>query len=591
MSDFLFSSRRQAPGRLGSVLAHSLAAVPGTGAELHGEWGSLATLLPAHEAHALLERDGHISVLVGNPLVRLSDLPPRLLHVPPRRSRLHDLAAEPTARIEHVLDGHFALLDVDCASGAGRVILDRFGFVPLFAARPAAGGLLLGTHVDAVARAAECDALDPVSVADFVTSLSCTFPWTVYRGVRQLTVAAEHRFGRAGWSAPARVYWEPRERGTRGTFAAAAAELREAVCEGVAAATAHDGRAALLLSGGEDSRAVLGAVPAGVTVRAVSYAESQNRELRGARRVARAYGADFDVGVRPPDHYARHFAEVAGMVGSHHGFFDVHGYAIAGRIGLDAEPVVLGGLSSDSLLKLTYWRAPGAFQSARPRAIREELLREVDARRNQFLHLLHALRPVSAGEWLSLWPFAMRKHGGNVDGNRRLFRSFEAFHVNAVLDIAATAPPEWKRHRRLFRAAFRPLLHVTRFMPHTKLRFPYYGRLGNALLLPGLALGRGLRVLVRRELHARQGSWPSWRSLADALHAQERAVLARSPVPGLIAEDPTRLAAALVDWSALRRLLLVQLGWLQLPEALQDGSTRNSPDATSRIATLPSSIV
>jgi hypothetical protein len=285
----------------------------------------------------------------------------------------------------------------------------------------------------------------------------------------------------------------------------------------------------------------------------------------------------------------RHFPEVASLVGSQHSFIDVHGYALAAQLGLDGEPCVLGGLSADSLLKLTYWVRPdAAYRSARLPGLREDLLREADARRNGFLGELRALRPASAGEWLSLWPFAMRKHGGNVDGNRRLFRSFEAFHTNGVLDVAAAARPEWKRDRRLYRAAMRPLLARARHVPHTDYRFPYYGRLGNALLVPGLVLARALRGVLTRELRVRQRSWPKWYGVAQGVAEYERAVLEQSPVPGLIAEAGVG-SLQLAQWPALRRLVFVQLGWLLAP-ALQT-SSRNSPDATSRMATRPASMM
>jgi hypothetical protein len=416
-------------------------------------------------------------------------------------------------------------------------------------------------------------------------------PWTIYRGVRQLTAAAEHGFGAHDWTSAPRVYWFPEERPSFASLDAAAVALREALIEGVTAATAGAEHAALLLSGGEDSRAVLGATPAGVRMRGVTYAERENREIRTARRVAKAFGADFEAGIRSPDHYVRYFPEVSRLTGSHHGFFDVHGYGLAEQLGLGAEPCVLGGLSADSLLKLHHrQRWPGPYRSARVPGVRETLLEEVDARRNAFIEDLRQLRPHTAGEWLSLWPFAMRKHGGNVDGNRRLFRSFEAFHVTAILDLAAAAPETWKRQRRLYRAAVRPLLAPTRFLPHTAYRFPYFGPLGNALLLPGLVVGRALRQGMRREVGVRHGSWPKWRNLVDDMTAYETSALADSAVPGLISSDPRELAAAVRHWPPLRRLMLTQLGWLELQARTHRGSSRNSPDSMSSTATRPASM-
>ncbi|HEX5727299.1 MAG TPA: asparagine synthase-related protein [Longimicrobiaceae bacterium] len=573
MSDFLFTARRREPGALRRQLEAYLAPVADF-AEHHGDWGSLAVALGPHDPpEVVVEDGGWLSVLVGEPVVRIAPEPPGLSWRGSRRRLLHGLLREDRERDWSAhLDGHFAALAVDTGSGMGWVLTDLFAFVPVFLSTDGEGGLVIGTHVDAVARAAGRGRdVDPVSATDFAATLTCTFPYTLFRGVEQALPGTARRFGRDGWQGSGHTFWRPAERpGAFATVRDAAAALRAAVERDVR--TACDGlpEVGLLLSGGEDSRAVLGAVPPGPEVRAFVYADWESREVRVARAVARAYGVALTVGWRGPSHYLDGFETAASMVGGHHLFMDVHGYGFHQRLGIRELPVVLGGLSSDSLLKGEYAvpRATGPVSVPRAPMLREELLREVEARRTAFRDRLAELRPGSADEWLVLWPLCMRKHGGNVDGNRRLFRAHEVYHSTAVLEVAAAVPAAWKLHRRLFHLAMRPFLARTRWVPHSKARYPAFGRWGNLLLAPGLAAARGARALLTGQLRARHGPWPRFSAVAGSAAAEQwrrEHPLLDTPLRGIFVPAPAAEVEAGVErWHPLRRLILLQLTHLAM---------------------------
>jgi hypothetical protein len=573
VSDFLFSTRRREPGELHRALKRYLAPVAPEIVQRDGSWGSLAVARGPHDPPSVTIDDGrYVSVLIGEPIVRIAPQSPGLSWRGERRRALHDLLRTGDgAAWDDRLDGHFAALGIDRKTGAGIVVTDLFAFVPVFVSTDAEGGLVIGTHVDAVARAAGRNRdIDLVSAADFAAALTCTFPHTLYRGVQQAMPATERRFTTGGWNDAGRTFWRPRERNAFPSPRDAADALREAVAEDVRVVSEGQREIGLLLSGGEDSRAVLGAVPPGVRVRSFVYADWESREVRIARAVARAHGADFEVGQRAPGHYLDGFRAVAGMIGAHHLFTDVHGYGFHDRLDIARMPVVLGGLSSDSLLKAEYTPGPRRERQpvrvAREPMMREELLAEVDARRTRFRDWLAEFRPESADEWAVLWPFSMRKHGGNLDGNRRLFRSHEVYHATSVVKIAAAVPAAWKVHRRLFGAAMRPFFAPTRFVPHAKLRYPAFGPVGNALLLPGLAIVRTARGLAKGEIRRRQQPWPKWSSLSASEGAERErraSPLLESPLRNLFdAESIDQVEGAVRGWYPLRQLILLQLTYL-----------------------------
>jgi hypothetical protein len=561
VSDFLYTTRRQAAAPLTAVLRRFPGLQHASEFDLSEEWGTIAAVLPHHERHALLRSGTHTSLVLGNPVVEMPGLAAAPLFVGERRRLLHQqLAASGFSPAG--LDGGFIVFVVEHATGTVRLFTDRFNFFPLFRATHADGALVFGTHPDAVAHAAGIShRVDLVSVADLVANLTCTFPFTAYDGVQQLDPGSVHELTRSRPAATARAYWLPREQNSFRSLHEAANELRRGFCASVAASCSGIDRVGVLLSGGEDSRAVLAAVPPATAAGAFIYAEWESREVRIARAAAGAYGATLRVGLRAADHYTAGFERTASLVGSNHLFMDVHGYGLHERLGLDALPLVLGGLSADSLLKATYSpRRPHAFMSPRLPNLRAELLREVDVRRNGFRQRLLELRPDSADEWLQLWPFSMRKHGGNVDGNRRLFRVHEAYHATAVLNVAAAAPASWKRHRRLYHRALRPLFARSMLIPHAEYRFPYYNRIGNALLLPALAVARAVRALATSEIRARHRPWPKWSSLINSpmLRAREEMLLQRG---GTLAEllEPSASVKGILNWGSLNRLMLVQL--------------------------------
>jgi hypothetical protein len=574
MSDFLFSTRRRPDGELRAALERYVGHVSWVD-ELHGPWGSLAVARGRHDPpETVVEADGWISVLVGDPVVRMAPEPAGLSRLGGRRRAVHALLrGGADAPWDARIDSGFAALAVDTAAGGGMIVTDIGSFVPVFAAPggPAEGAWIAGTHVDAVARAAGRAAdIDPISAADLLVNMTCTWPHTLYRGVEQLPPATAFPFDADGPAGEARTYWRPLERNPYASVAEAGEALRAALVEQVGAICAGLPEVALLLSGGEDARAVLGAVPDGVRVKSFVYADWENREVRVARAVAHAYGATLTFAQRTPDHYVDGLEAVASMIGSHNLFMDVHGWGLHERLGLAAFPVVLGGLSSDSFLKAEHApddAAPDAFALPPASIIRPELLEQVVARRLAFRRWLAEFRPETAGEWERLWPFTQRKHSANLHGNRRLFASQEPYHANAVVTLAAAVPTEWKRHRRLFHAAMKPLFRRSWTVPHSRWRFPYFGTAANLPLTAGLRVTRGVRALLTGQVRARQQPWPKWRVVArsDAATAKlQRYAAWDSPLRAVFTDPSADAVTASIrsEWHPLRQLILLQLSYL-----------------------------
>lgn len=576
MSDFLFSTRERAPGELRRALDRYLAPVTAACTEYHGSWGSLAVTRAPHDPEPVLEDDGSLSVLIGEPFAQVGGSSGAAAGA--LRPAVHAALASGNERWDEVLDGPFAALLID-KQGGGRVLTDLFAWIPIFAA-DLPGELVVGTHVDAVADAAGVRArVDEVSAAELLSFFVITHPHTLYERVTQVAAGSERAFNADGWSGAGRQYWRPDETDAFASPEDAADALRAALVRDVERACEGLDEIGVLLSGGEDSRAVLGAVSRGVKVRGFTYAAEDNREVRSARRVARAYGASLAFARRPPGHDIAHFEAVAALVGTQNHFVDVHGYGFHESLGIDRMPVVLGGFSADALLKADNL-PPGARKRVlrgdapgiRPVAavdlpgVRAELLRAAAERRDAFRLSLAAFRPVSADEWSFIYPFTMRKYAANLHGNRRLWRASEPFMSNAVTQIAASVPQAWKAERRLFHRAFRPLLAPSWYVPHTRNRLPYFPHAVNVAARPLLGLARDARALLTGTLRENQESWPVWGDLVESPEARDavrRYPAADSAIAGLFGPNGARPALeGIGGWTPLRRLALLQLSYL-----------------------------
>jgi hypothetical protein len=563
VSDFLFSARRRAPGDLRSILDRYLGPVAARIEEYHGEWGSLGVVRGHHDGEVVVEDDSSLTVLAGTPIARVAPHAPGLAGSGARRHALHEMLSRgPAQPWDERVDSGFAALRVD-RRGGGMVVTDIAAFVPVFFA----DGVIC-THVDAVARTAgRLHQVDEVSAADLLLHLTCTFPYTLFRGVEQFPPATARGFDADGsWRADAHAYWRPVEHNPYATRAEAATALREGLIRNLREACGDLPAAGILLSGGEDARAVLGAIPPEPTVRAFVYADWENREVRVARATAEAYGVRMTFGARRPDHYLHGLEPVASMVGSTSVFMDVHGYGFHDSLGLRDLPVVLGGFSSDVFLKADY--APRDERIAVPTdpALRPELLEAVAERRRALRARMAGMRPETAGEWDRIWPFSMRRHPANFHGNRRLFTSHEPFHAVELVKLAAAVPLRWKQGRVLFHEAMKPLFARAWYVPHARWRYPYFGRAANLPLTVGLRVARGVRAVATGELRARQGPWPKWRTVvASPVMSEKRRAypVTRSPLGATFsAAREDEIERAVATWHPLRQLILLQLSYL-----------------------------
>jgi hypothetical protein len=116
----------------------------------------------------------------------------------------------------------------------------------------------------------------------------------------------------------------------------------------------------------------------------------------------------------------------------------------------------------------------------------------------------------------------------------------------------------------------KPLFAPSWHVPHSRWRYPYFGRAANLPLTVGLRIARGARAVLTGEVRARQGPWPKWRSVVESpLMADKRRAYPVTGSPVAEVFNATRreeIERAVAQWHPLRQLLLLQLSYLTRAE-------------------------
>jgi len=491
MSDFIFSSIEQPYGKLTKYIQSIYHSDPPEVQEFHGTWGSLGVSRSLYNGFQPLETEEHIFVVIGGPVLYFRDN---------RFLTESDPVAGTKAVYERWLNGQmiwdedlsgpFAVFVVDKFANQIIYVTDMMLFIPIYRYRED-NKLFLGTHIDTLAKTAgRTDELDTASLADFVLNGAVTYPYTVYKDM-YLALPASITIETADRVLTTETYWVPGEINPYKSINDAATALREGLKKHVDRITENMKEVAQFLSGGEDSRTLLGLIPSDLKRDVFIFLDSMNREGKIAQKAARAYGANFHVEFRSPTHYLEILEEASDLVGSGHEYQHAHSLRFHKTCGLTEYFGVFGGFFSDTLLKGLYTRKlrgsnrfpflPEVFIRGETRTkpmtcplFGRSILAEIDERRLAHMERVRKIRPETSHEWFVVWPSTMEPPIPNIYSNRRLFRSYEVFLCNDLVKIGAAVPTTWKLNRRLFNKAMRPYLEPSKWLFHGEGWLPYF---------------------------------------------------------------------------------------------------------------------
>jgi asparagine synthetase B (glutamine-hydrolysing) len=432
----------------------------------------------------------------------------------------------------------------ECSAERVRLMTDRLGFRAAYVARDGAGRVTAaGTHVEALAAfTGLAEEFDTASLGELIVHNYVTFPHTTRRGISELPPASLITVAPAEGRIDVRRLWAPAEPARDPSARAVADELEQALRHAGEDITRGSRRVAVTLSGGKDSRAVLGAMPHDRVAACLTYCTRENRETEVARRVAEAHGVPHVLVRRDPEFYARLLEEGSHLLGTEVRA-NAHGMCLLDAGLQDEYDLIVGGQLSDTLLK-DHFMPPAEYERLRPRSwrevfgglrpgsgrgrtadasvantrgrhaleviLRDDMREAVAARREARLREVREIRPRSAEEWFRFWPCSRQDDCAHSMGNSRLFAWDVLFMHTAVVDVAARIPPRLRCDGALSSLVFSRL-----YGPAAGIEDANTGLPMNA---PESAVRRRVRTLrrdtgVRREFRRLSGSDAPWNDI------------------------------------------------------------------------------
>ncbi len=209
------------------------------------------------------------------------------------------------------LNGAYTIIVIDQDRNTIHIVTDRCGMFQCFHYGSNPGSLFFSSNSDVLAKV--CDVSmnwDMTSLSEFVMSGKVSFPYTYYSAIRSLQPGTifTYRLNEQGdiSSSSVRYFEFVFEPETASNLDGIAEDLASAIESAVRKRTLPMfGKCAVALSGGLDSRTILGAIKDRSNVVAFSFFDEENYEFRIAERIARAAGIDLIPLKRDFDHYGK----------------------------------------------------------------------------------------------------------------------------------------------------------------------------------------------------------------------------------------------------------------------------------------------
>lgn len=538
MIDFLFSFDTSVQKNFVSSLGKYRQEVNGTQKIFFGNWGTLVTIGRAYPGFCPVETDKYIVVVLGGPLPR-KDFTVATGEIEDDGTRwiIDHWKVKKDLIWDEDLVGHFLLVCIDKEKKSIELVTDINTFVPAYEFKlqnqRLKYNLALGSHADALALATGQEKnIDPISIADFLTFNTVTFPYTMYSNIRKLLPGSIINYNSSGQKF-VNQYWVPQEKPCTINFYQAAKELREIIKSNIERICAGQKRVGILMSGGEDSRTVATLIPTSLSTQAVTFVDSINREAKIAEKVCKKIGIQWKPVIRTLTHYLDNAKSSLSFSESHNFFLHAHANGLVKFLPSDTR--ILGALAADTLFK--GYRIQGLkkmgiilkinsekwqfINQGSINYISSDLRNCVQERRIQRNKELKLIRPDSWAEWHSLYPATMNTDFTNLIINRRIFYSYEPFCDARVFKLSSKIPQAWKINRKLFHEAMKPIFKKTWFIPHGNGFFPYFGIKVNAPLL----VYRAIKTKISTRLcqtgilsqPKNEGPWPIWDDVVASL--------------------------------------------------------------------------
>ncbi len=291
-----------------------------------------ASLLPTEAARWAVASDGSRTLLASGAFNNLAEIAPATSGPLAGEARARALGAlydQAGPRPFAELNGPFVVGLADQRTQTLRLIADGLGLGAVYYALTDVGIVFASELKVLLAHPQVPRDVDEEGLADFLAFDHCNGDRTFYRAIRRLEGGTLLTFDAASRRLTTERFWAPRyaTAGNRATPEECADELARRIRRALRRSLAGGGRIATTLSGGMDSRVLLGLAAAeGLTgsLQAFTTGHRHTYDVVFGRRLAKACGVPWQLMPIEADFFARRARQFVwltdGMVNAHHGW-------------------------------------------------------------------------------------------------------------------------------------------------------------------------------------------------------------------------------------------------------------------------------
>ena len=381
---------------------------------------------------------------------------------------------------EFDIDGPYSIIFFDKKLESIKIVNDLLSTIPIY--QKSDKSFTISSHINII-QSINSDFIDEVSLADYLLNNVITFPFTIFKNIKQIYPSSIHNwsFEKNKISYNFYNYWLPYELGENNLEEPYELidRLTVALKSYVDLIINSNPKLAILMSGGEDSRSVAGSIPHDYIKDGYIYCVKENHEVRIARTISKILNINLKVGYIKSSQFVDTLKKVSNLIGLGFDSTNVHSYSFIKKFDIDKYDVVFGGFLADTFLK-NLWKDHKNNNSFSE--INEDVLHLVNERKKNHYELVSTFRIKTVKEWTGIWPLSMQRDIPNIYGNRRLFKNFEPFASNEIIKIGALASSNLKSNRNLFRPAMKPFIKKVKWIPHDSGFMPFFPAFLNKFL-------------------------------------------------------------------------------------------------------------
>ncbi len=475
------------------------------------------------------EHNDHICAVIGGPILKFRDnkFITSINSNEGSKSIFNRWIIDNKMQWDEDMDGPFVVLLFNKHTGDLTLVTDMMSFIPVYQNKNSEN-ILVGTHLNTLDYIS-ASKVDQVSVADFIMNDVVTFPYTVFEGVFQIYPASIHKWeGKKPTKYSYTTYWLPYESDSdeKYNISLLAERLQKGLKRYINSILEANPKVGILMSGGEDSRTILGLMPLDYPKDGIMVTDSLNNdEVNIAKHVAKSQKIDLTIGIIAKDYFPNIFAKCSNLVGVGADCAHVHSFGFHQDYKFYKYDAIFGGFLADTFLKALWARKEqkmkrtfffqgiekvdesSEFFHFSNIMISEKVFSQINQRKDNHRNTIKKIRQNSVTEWQSFWPISMQRDIPNIWGHRRLFKNYEPFTANEVIKVAAAAAQKIKANRMLFQKAAKPFLKNTKWIPHNNGFLPYYSHRFNNVFF--ISFFKVYRKLFQ---HRNKGgsTWPNY---------------------------------------------------------------------------------